>query len=223
MTAALLLRGLGKDYGSRTAVAAIDLEVQRGECLGLLGPNGAGKTTTISMACGVLTPTRGEVEIGGVSLARDPFAAKAKLGLVPQELAIYEDLTATQNLRYLGALYGIRGTLLGDRIAIIDHGAIVATGTVRELVERHASKRLAIELRGDEAAVAAAIERARAHADIERIAGSTRITAEPRGELAPVLAALESGGVSVARIESHGADLEAAFLALTGHALRDAS
>ncbi len=313
MTVVLLLRGLGKDYGARTAVGAIDLEVRRGECLGLLGPNGAGKTTTISMACGVLTPTRGEVEIGGVSLAREPFRAKAKLGLVPQELAIYDDLSATQNLRYFGALYGLRGSELDvriawalgvvglteraselvkrysggmkrrlnlaagllhkpevlvldeptvgvdpqsrnhifetvkalradgmsvvytshymeevealcDRIAIIDHGAIAATGTLRELVARHASTRLAIELRGEAGAIDAAIERAREVAVVERAADATgRITVEPRGELAPVIAALEGQAVALGRIESHGADLEAAFLALTGRALRDAS
>src|SRR5688500_977124 len=83
---ALALRGLGKDYGARVAVHAIDLDVARGECLGLLGPNGAGKTTTISMACGVTTPTRGTVTIGGVALAKEPLVAKLKLGLVPQEL-----------------------------------------------------------------------------------------------------------------------------------------
>ena len=75
MTAAVLsLRGLGKDYGARTAVKALDLDVVRGECFGLLGPNGAGKTTTISMACGVLTPTRGTVAIAGVELAQEPRA-----------------------------------------------------------------------------------------------------------------------------------------------------
>ena len=104
----LSLRGLGKDYGERTAVKALDLDVVRGEILGLLGPNGAGKTTTISMACGVVTPTRGKVAIDGLDLAKQPFAAKAKLGLVPQDLAIFEELSALQNLRYFGALYGVR-------------------------------------------------------------------------------------------------------------------
>ena len=89
MTAVLSVRGLGKDYGVRTAVQAIDLDVARGECLGLLGPNGAGKTTTISMASGVLTPTRGTIRINGADLATEPFVAKAALGLVPQELALY--------------------------------------------------------------------------------------------------------------------------------------
>jgi ABC-2 type transport system ATP-binding protein len=117
MTAMLELVGLGKDYGERAAVKALDLSVTRGEILGFLGPNGAGKTTTISMASGVVTPSRGRVTIGGVELAKQPRAAKAKLGLVPQDLALYEELSATQNLRYFAALYGIRGALAGERIA----------------------------------------------------------------------------------------------------------
>ena len=98
--------GLGKDYGERAAVKALDLDVVRGEILGLLGPNGAGKTTTISMACGVVTPSRGTVAISGIDLAKDPCAAKAKLGLVPQDLALFEELSAIQNLRYFGAALG---------------------------------------------------------------------------------------------------------------------
>jgi ABC-2 type transport system ATP-binding protein len=305
--AALSLRGLGKDYGARTAVAAIDLDAARGECLGLLGPNGAGKTTTISMACGVLTPTRGTVAIAGIDLAREPFAAKAKLGLVPQELAIYEELSGLQNLSYFGALYGLRGAALAeridwalgvvglrdragdlvkrysggmkrrlnlaagllhrpellvldeptvgvdpqsrnhifetvrrlrqdgmtviytthymeevealcDRVAIIDAGAIVATGTIAELVAAHAGRGLAIELAGDIAAGAAA---AAAHGTVERAGATLRVV--PSAGLAPLVAAIESAGATIARIQSREANLETAFLALTGHALRDAS
>ncbi|HEY0253294.1 MAG TPA: ABC transporter ATP-binding protein, partial [Kofleriaceae bacterium] len=116
MTQILELRGLGKDYGARTAVKALDLVVEKGEILGLLGPNGAGKTTTISMASGVVTPTRGTVTIGGVSLKDNPRVAKAKLGLVPQDIALYEELTATQNLEYFAALYGLRGALVHERV-----------------------------------------------------------------------------------------------------------
>jgi ABC-type multidrug transport system ATPase subunit len=72
----LALRGLGKDYGARTAVGAIDLDVARGECFGLLGPNGAGKTTTILMACGVIAPSRGSVAIAGIPLASRPREAR---------------------------------------------------------------------------------------------------------------------------------------------------
>jgi ABC-2 type transport system ATP-binding protein len=114
--AAMSLRGLGKDYGPRIAVGAIDLDIARGQILGLLGPNGAGKTTTISMACGVVTPSRGQVIVDGMDLARHPMEVKAKLGLVPQELAIYQDLDAIQNLEYFGALHRLRGSKLRQRV-----------------------------------------------------------------------------------------------------------
>lgn len=115
MTAALELRGLGKDYGTRTAVVQLDLAIARGECFGLLGPNGAGKTTTISMVCGVITPSRGAVAIGGADVFATR-AVKSKLGLVPQELALYDELSARQNLRYFAALYGVTGKLLAERV-----------------------------------------------------------------------------------------------------------
>ncbi len=112
----LELTGVGKDYGDRTAVKALELVVTKGEILGLLGPNGAGKTTTISMVCGVVTPTRGTVVVGGTDLAKHPRIAKAKLGYVPQDLALYEELSATQNLTYFAALYGIHGALAAERV-----------------------------------------------------------------------------------------------------------
>jgi ABC-2 type transport system ATP-binding protein len=114
---ALSLRGVGKSYGGRTAVAAIDLEVGAGECWGLLGPNGAGKTTTLAIACGVIAPCRGTVAISGIDVHLEPLAAKVKLGYVPQDIALYVELSAVQNLRYFGALYGLGGAALDDRIA----------------------------------------------------------------------------------------------------------
>lgn len=116
MTPALALRGVGKDYGGRVAVSSIDLEVTAGELFGLVGPNGAGKTTTIAMACGVLAPSRGRIAIGGIDLRTEPRAAKVKLGCVPQEIALYGDLSAEQNLRYFGALYGLGDPTLAERI-----------------------------------------------------------------------------------------------------------
>ena len=301
----LELRGLGKDYGDRTAVKSLDLDVREGEILGLLGPNGAGKTTTISMACGVVTPTRGTVTIGGTSLATQPNVAKSKLGLVPQDLALYEELDATQNLRYFGSLYGLRGAELAqrvqwaldvvglrerandvvvkysggmkrrlniaaglvhqpqllvldeptvgvdpqsrnhifdtvralrgkgmtviytshymeevealcDRVAIMDHGAIAALGTIAELIEQHAGKGVELEVAGDAEAAARAAE---PHATVTVSGAVLRVV--PTSGLAPVLAAIEGIGVKIARIESRQANLETAFLALTGRALRD--
>ncbi len=302
---ALQLRALAKTYGERTAVAGIDLDVAPGEILGLLGPNGAGKTTTISMACGVVTPTRGEVMIGGLSLARDPYGAKRRLGLVPQELALYEELSARANLAYFGALYGMSAAAIAtrgdwvlgvvgladrdrepvkrysggmkrrlnlacgllhepallvldeptvgvdpqsrnhifetvralrtagmtivytthymeevealcDRVAIMDAGRLIALGTVRELIAQHAGRGLAIEITGD---VAAAEVAAAAHADVRR-EGAT-LHATPHAGLGALVSAIEATGATITRIESRQATLEAAFLALTGHALRD--
>jgi len=116
VTAALSIRGLGKDYGALRAVDALDLDVPAGEIFGLLGPNGAGKTTAISMVAGVLTPSRGTASVAGHDIESQSFAARGALGLVPQDLAIYEDLTARQNLHFFGSLYGLSGSLLRERI-----------------------------------------------------------------------------------------------------------
>ena len=103
------LAGLTKRYGDFTAVAGMDLSVRRGELFGLLGPNGAGKTTTLRMIAGILQPTAGSVAIDGISLARDPVAAKAKLGFIPDRPFIYEKLTGTEFLRFVAGLYGQGG------------------------------------------------------------------------------------------------------------------
>jgi ABC-2 type transport system ATP-binding protein len=109
-------RGLGKDYGALCAVHQLDLDIEEGETVGLLGPNGAGKTTAISMMCGVITPSRGSVRVAGHDLARQPLAARRSIGLVPQDLALYEDLSARQNLRFFGSAYGLRGAELAARV-----------------------------------------------------------------------------------------------------------
>jgi ABC-2 type transport system ATP-binding protein len=112
----LELAGLSKDWGTLRAVDAVDLTVAEGAIFGLLGPNGAGKTTTISMIAGITTPSRGRASVAGHDVVRDPFAARRAMGLVPQDLAIYEELSARQNLRFFGALYGLGGRELVGRI-----------------------------------------------------------------------------------------------------------
>jgi ABC-2 type transport system ATP-binding protein len=106
------LRGLGKDYGARTAVGAIDLDIPRGEIFGLLGPNGAGKTTTISMIAGVVTPSRGHATVDGHRVGARGGAAKRALGLCPQDLALYEELTPRDNLAFFASLFGLSGAAL---------------------------------------------------------------------------------------------------------------
>ena len=106
---------LTKAYGSRTVVAAVSLTVAAGEIIGLLGPNGAGKTTTISMLCGLTPADSGTVVINGKSMHDDINAAKQRIGLVPQDIALYETLSAIRNLETFGALYGLSGSLLKQR------------------------------------------------------------------------------------------------------------
>lgn len=103
------LTRLTKQYGTFTAVDGIDLEVPPGELFGFLGPNGAGKTTTLRMIAGILKPTSGTVEIGGIDIERDPIAAKARLGFIPDRPFIYEKLTGSEFLRFVAGLYGQEG------------------------------------------------------------------------------------------------------------------
>ena len=107
--------GLRKRYGERVAVDGVSFEIGEGECYGLLGPNGAGKTTTISMLCGLVPSDGGSVTIAGFS--GGTVEAKAVVGYVPQDLALYPDLTAVENLTFFGQLYGLGGKELGARIA----------------------------------------------------------------------------------------------------------
>ncbi len=106
-TQVLRAEGLKKSYGERAAVIDVSLEVAAGEVLGLLGPNGAGKSTTIAMVCGLTPPDAGRVLVGGTVLAQDEAACKRRIGLVPQDMALFEDLPAQANVELFGALYGL--------------------------------------------------------------------------------------------------------------------
>jgi ABC-2 type transport system ATP-binding protein len=112
---AIQVQDLHKDFGEIYAVQGISFDVHRGEIFSLLGPNGAGKSTTISMLACLLEPTRGDALVMGHSVLRDPMAVKAAIGVVPQELALYEDLSARENLNFWGKMYGLRGAALGRR------------------------------------------------------------------------------------------------------------
>ena len=112
----LRCRDLRKSFGDLTAVDGVGFSIATGETYGLLGPNGAGKTTTISMVVGILQSDAGEVEVDGLPVSVSTPAAKGAIGFVPQDLAIYPDLTARENLRFFGRLQGISGPELSSRV-----------------------------------------------------------------------------------------------------------
>src|ERR1700712_3103129 len=105
-----------KRYGAITALDDISLTVKSGEFFGLLGPNGAGKSTLMSLVAGLRSPDAGTIMLNGQHLSASNPSARGELGLVPQSIALYDDLSADQNLRVFGELYGLRGKLLKERI-----------------------------------------------------------------------------------------------------------
>ena len=105
-----------KRFGSLTAVSGLTMTIPEEQICGFIGPNGAGKSTTINCISGLMPPTSGHISIAGFDIVKDGKKAKASLGIVPQELALYEDLPAIENLRYWGQAYGLRGSALDTRV-----------------------------------------------------------------------------------------------------------
>ncbi|MGC4071415.1 MAG: ABC transporter ATP-binding protein [Nibricoccus sp.] len=112
----LQLRNVIKRYGALTALGGVSLDIARGEFFGLLGPNGAGKSTTMSLIAGLRPPDAGEITLDGQPLKAAGSTVRLLLGLVPQNIALYPDLNADENLRIFGELYGLRGADLRSRI-----------------------------------------------------------------------------------------------------------
>src|SRR5690349_4392989 len=112
----LQIASVTKRYNGLTALDGVSLEIFRGEFFGLLGPNGAGKSTLMSLIAGVRTTDAGAIALDGNVLSARSTAARRSLGLVPQSIALYDDLSAEQNLRIFGELYGLRGSELRNRI-----------------------------------------------------------------------------------------------------------
>ncbi len=114
-------QGLRKAYGDRAAVADVSLSVRAGEVLGLLGPNGAGKSTTVGLIAGLTHADAGSVTVCGSTLATDEFGYKRRIGLVPQDLALFEDLPALANIELFGALYDLpKATLKRRALEVLD-------------------------------------------------------------------------------------------------------
>ncbi|HQA47165.1 MAG TPA: ABC transporter ATP-binding protein [Bacillota bacterium] len=109
-------KGIKKYYKKVRAVDGIDLEVRQGEILGILGPNGAGKSTAISVISSLIRPDGGDVFFKGESILKNPAAIRRVMGIVPQEVALYPDLSAAENLKFFGKLYGLRGEKLKTRM-----------------------------------------------------------------------------------------------------------
>ncbi len=116
MEKAIEVKNLHKAFGERQAVQGINFTVEKGEIFSLLGPNGAGKTTTISMLSCLLRPDEGDALVMGHSIRTDPLGVKTNLGVVPQEIALYEDMSARENLTFWGKMYGLRGAALHKRV-----------------------------------------------------------------------------------------------------------
>jgi ABC-2 type transport system ATP-binding protein len=113
---AISVQNLQKSFGENHAVQGVSFDVEEGEIFSLLGPNGAGKTTTISMLSCLLRPDAGDALIMGHSIRSGDMGVKSVLGVVPQEIALYEDLTARENLTFWGKMYGLRGSALKSRV-----------------------------------------------------------------------------------------------------------
>ena len=110
------IKDVVKRYGSKISVDHLSLKIEEGEIFGLLGPNGAGKSTMIKMICGLVKIDSGSIRIDQLGVNESPLETKKRIGLVPQDLAIYDNLTAKENLNFFARLYGLRGKLLKERV-----------------------------------------------------------------------------------------------------------
>lgn len=132
----LKVKNLYKNFGNIIAVDGINFEVKRGEVFGLLGPNGAGKSTTISIISTLIPPTKGEILFEGESIFENSKNLRQKLGMVPQDIALYPTLTGYENLVFWGNLYGLKGAELKKRINEVAD-IIGLNGRLKDKVEKY--------------------------------------------------------------------------------------
>jgi ABC-2 type transport system ATP-binding protein len=130
------LRNIDKKYGNYTALHQLDLSVPAGEVFGFIGPNGAGKTTTIKIIGGILAPTAGSVRIAGFDMARDPVAAKQRIGFIPDRPYLYEKLTGMEFLQFTADVYGVAHTVFQEKaVSLMEMFALADWG--EELIESY--------------------------------------------------------------------------------------
>lgn len=125
-----------KYYKKVKAVDGIDLKIRQGEILGILGPNGAGKSTAISIISSLIKPDSGDVLFKGKSILKDPVPIRRVMGIVPQDIALYPDLSATENLKFFGRLYGLRGENLKGRLQEV-LGLLELNGRAKDAVKKY--------------------------------------------------------------------------------------
>jgi ABC-2 type transport system ATP-binding protein len=234
---------LSKRYGERVAVNAISFSIAKGETVGLLGPNGAGKTTAIAMISGISRPDGGEVRLGGMSLTQDANALKRRVGLVPQDLALYDELSAWTNLQLFGGLYGLSAAELQPRakaalalVGLADRSAdrvkTFSGGMKRRLNIAGALLHEPDLILLDEPTVGVDPQSRNAIFDnLEELKrrGKTLLYTthymEEAERLCDRVLILDHGQIlandTVVRFKEQYANLEAAFMQLTGRALRD--
>jgi len=116
---AIVVNELTRTFGDFVAVDHVSFDVRKGEVFGFLGSNGAGKSTTIRMLCGLLKPTGGTANVGGVDVGKDPEGVKRRIGYMSQRFSLYEQLTVDQNIRFFGGIYGLSGAALEKRRAFV--------------------------------------------------------------------------------------------------------
>jgi ABC-2 type transport system ATP-binding protein len=116
---AIVVNELTRTFGDFVAVDHVSFDVRKGEVFGFLGSNGAGKSTTIRMLCGLLNPTSGTANVGGVDVGSDPEGVKRRIGYMSQRFSLYEQLTVDQNIRFFGGIYGLSGATLQKRRAFV--------------------------------------------------------------------------------------------------------
>ena len=116
---AIVVNELTRTFGDFVAVDHVSFDVRKGEVFGFLGSNGAGKSTTIRMLCGLLKPTGGTANVGGIDVGSDPEGVKRRIGYMSQRFSLYEQLTVDQNIRFFGGIYGLSGATLEKRRAFV--------------------------------------------------------------------------------------------------------